>query len=125
MKLFYGLAISVYWITYYKPSLAVGFGGYPTVPPLLAAKICGLKIIIHEQNSIMGRANLLLSNFANGLTKGFKDIYNLPEKVKKKSCFSGNPIRDEVTNEINPYLVYNGKIFNILAGFNPFLKSIA
>ena len=114
IKLLYGLAISIYWITYYKPSLAVGFGGYPTVPPLLAAKICGLKIIIHEQNSIMGRANLFLSNFTNGLTKGFKDIYNLPEKVKKKSCFSGNPIRDEVTNEINPYLAYNGKIFNIL-----------
>jgi UDP-N-acetylglucosamine--N-acetylmuramyl-(pentapeptide) pyrophosphoryl-undecaprenol N-acetylglucosamine transferase len=39
----------------------VGFGGYPTVPPLLAAALRGVPTVIHEQNAVMGRANRLLA----------------------------------------------------------------
>ncbi|MCZ6509540.1 MAG: glycosyltransferase, partial [Alphaproteobacteria bacterium] len=39
-----------------QPSLAVGFGGYPTVPPILAAGLAGVPTIIHEQNAVLGRA---------------------------------------------------------------------
>ncbi|MGC2085094.1 MAG: glycosyltransferase, partial [Bradyrhizobium sp.] len=44
-----------------KPAAVVGFGGYPTVPPLLAARLAGVPGIIHDANAVLGRANRLLS----------------------------------------------------------------
>ncbi len=44
-----------------KPAAVVGFGGYPTLPPLLAAALRGIPTVIHEQNAVMGRANRLLA----------------------------------------------------------------
>src|SRR4029450_9706470 len=38
-----------------RPSAVVGFGGYPTVPPVLAATLCRIPTLIHEQNAVMGR----------------------------------------------------------------------
>ena len=43
-----------------RPAAVVGFGGYPTVPPVLAATLRGIPTLIHEQNAVMGRANRLL-----------------------------------------------------------------
>ena len=44
-----------------QPSAVVGFGGYPTVPPVLAATLRKIPTLIHEQNAVMGRANKLLA----------------------------------------------------------------
>ena len=44
-----------------RPAAVVGFGGYPTVPPVLAAALRGIPTLIHEQNAVMGRANRLLA----------------------------------------------------------------
>ena len=44
-----------------RPAVVVGFGGYPTVPPLLAATLRGIPTVLHEQNGVMGRANRLLA----------------------------------------------------------------
>ena len=38
---------------------AVGFGGYPTLPPMLAALNAGVPTAVHEQNAVLGRANRL------------------------------------------------------------------
>lgn len=77
-----------------KPRAVVGFGGYPTVPPLMAA--CGLKVptLIHEQNAVMGRANRLLAPRVNGIAGGF-----LPETggpFADKTVTTGNPVRPAV-----------------------------
>ena len=45
-----------------KPAAVVGFGGYPTLPPLYAATRRGVPALIHEQNAVMGRANKALSS---------------------------------------------------------------
>src|ERR1700739_4346965 len=37
-----------------KPAAVVGFGGYPTLPPLVAARLCGIPSIIHEANAVLG-----------------------------------------------------------------------
>jgi len=47
-----------------KPAAVVGFGGYPTLPPILAARMLGRPAIVHEANAVLGRANRLLSRFA-------------------------------------------------------------
>ena len=48
-----------------KPKAVVGFGGYPTFPPLKAARLRGIPTILHEQNAVLGRANSML---AKGVT---------------------------------------------------------
>lgn len=77
-----------------KPRAVVGFGGYPTVPPLMAAS--GLKVpcMIHEQNAVMGRANKLLAQRVTVIAGGF-----LPEgegEFAAKTVATGNPVRPAV-----------------------------
>src|ERR1035437_1924139 len=56
-----GTAVSLKLMRRLKPAAVVGFGGYPTVPPLLAARLSGVPGIIHEANAVLGRANRFLS----------------------------------------------------------------
>ncbi len=77
----------------YKPDLVIGFGGYSTVIPCLILKIFGKKIITHEQNAIMGRANKLLEKFANHSLTSFENT--LPQKNLQKRIFCGTPVRKE------------------------------
>ena len=54
-----------------RPAVVVGFGGYPTVPPLLAASLRGIPTVLHEQNGVMGRANRLLAPRVTAIATGF------------------------------------------------------
>jgi UDP-N-acetylglucosamine--N-acetylmuramyl-(pentapeptide) pyrophosphoryl-undecaprenol N-acetylglucosamine transferase len=77
-----------------KPKAVVGFGGYPTVPPLLAASGMGIPSMIHEQNAVMGRANKMLANKVKAIAGGF-----LPEgsgQYADKTVVTGNPVRPDV-----------------------------
>ncbi len=47
-----------------KPDLVVGFGSYYTLPPLLAALILRIPVILHEANSVPGKVNRLIAPFA-------------------------------------------------------------
>ena len=55
-----------------KPGVVVGFGGYPTIPPLLAATLRGIPTLIHEQNAVMGRANRMLAPRVRAIATGFR-----------------------------------------------------
>ncbi|MDO8878445.1 MAG: glycosyltransferase, partial [Pseudolabrys sp.] len=55
-----------------RPAVVVGFGGYPTVPPLWAARLRGVPTVLHEQNGVMGRANRLLAPGVTAIATGFK-----------------------------------------------------
>ena len=44
-----------------RPAAVVGFGGYPTLPPLLAATLRRIPTVIHDANAVMGRANRMLA----------------------------------------------------------------
>ena len=77
-----------------RPKVVVGFGGYPTVPPLLAATGMGIPSMIHEQNAVMGRANKALANRVKAIAGGF-----LPEtggQYAGKTVTTGNPVRPAV-----------------------------
>ena len=43
----------------------MGFGNYITVPVLMAAKHLNVKVVIHEQNALPGKANLMLQKYAD------------------------------------------------------------
>jgi UDP-N-acetylglucosamine--N-acetylmuramyl-(pentapeptide) pyrophosphoryl-undecaprenol N-acetylglucosamine transferase len=72
-----------------KPSVVVGFGGYPTVPPLLAATMLKIPTVLHEQNAVMGRANRFLSARVNRIATGF-------DLKDGRTVQVGNPVREAV-----------------------------
>jgi UDP-N-acetylglucosamine--N-acetylmuramyl-(pentapeptide) pyrophosphoryl-undecaprenol N-acetylglucosamine transferase len=79
-----------------KPRLVVGFGGYPTVPPLLAASWRGVPTVLHEQNGVMGRANRLLASRVTRIATSFQTLKNLDPRCQDKIAFTGNPVRTQV-----------------------------
>jgi len=79
-----------------KPRAVVGFGGYPSIPPLFAANRLGLPTCIHEQNAIMGRANRALAQRSRLIASSFPEIANLDPKLKSKVVVTGNPVRERV-----------------------------
>ena len=86
-------------VMFQKPNLAIGFGGYPSIAPILAAKICNIPSIIHEQNAIIGRGNKLLSNISNILALSFVETKKI--KNLKNVIFTGNLVRDELNKLVN------------------------
>ena len=79
-----------------KPDAVVGFGGYPTVPPVIAASFLKVPSAIHEANGVMGRANRLLARRADVIATGFAGIKGIPANVPGKVVHTGNPIRPAV-----------------------------
>ena len=76
-------------ISQITPDVAVGFGGYPTVPPLLAAVHKGVPSVLHEQNAILGRANRFLAGKVNVLATGFE-----MRAGTRAHVVTGNPLRE-------------------------------
>lgn len=84
-------------ITRVRPDIAVGFGGYPTVPPLLAAVHKGMPTILHEQNAIMGRANKFLARKVSAIASGFA-LLNADANSSAPIVVTGNPLRSVAHN---------------------------
>lgn len=78
----------------FKPDIVIGVGGYITAPVLVAADHLGIKTIIHEQNSIPGVSNKLLSHFVNKICVSFKE--SEAYFPKKKTIYTGNPRSEEI-----------------------------
>jgi UDP-N-acetylglucosamine--N-acetylmuramyl-(pentapeptide) pyrophosphoryl-undecaprenol N-acetylglucosamine transferase len=99
-----------------KPNAVVGFGGYPSFPPLIAASRLGIPCCVHDQNAMMGRANRVLSRFVDVVASSFPDIAGLPAKARKKVVVTGNPVRSVVITEQNsPYPEISDDLpFNLL-----------
>jgi UDP-N-acetylglucosamine--N-acetylmuramyl-(pentapeptide) pyrophosphoryl-undecaprenol N-acetylglucosamine transferase len=79
-----------------KPAVVVGFGGYPSVPPLWAASMRGITSVLHEQNGVMGRANRALAPRVTAIATGFRTLKNLDPRWQAKITLTGNPVRREV-----------------------------
>lgn len=103
-----GAAQAVLMLTRLKPSVVVGFGGYPTVPPLLAASLRRLPTVIHEQNGVPGRANRFLSSRVTAIATGFPGVFDNDPKLAAKATFTGNPVRPAVIAAMRPYVAANG-----------------
>lgn len=77
-----------------KPKVVVGFGGYPTLPPLFAATRRNIPSLIHEQNAVMGRANRALASRVDAIAGGFlsPDTGTHADRI----VVTGNPVRPAV-----------------------------
>jgi UDP-N-acetylglucosamine--N-acetylmuramyl-(pentapeptide) pyrophosphoryl-undecaprenol N-acetylglucosamine transferase len=76
--------------------VVVGFGGYPSIPPLLAAVARGIPTVIHEQNAVMGRANRMLAPRVKAIATGFPGVLNREPVLAAKATHTGNPVRPAV-----------------------------
>lgn len=59
-----GIGQSIRHLMVFKPDIAVGFGSFYSLPPLIAAKLLGIPFVLYEANSIPGKANRLMSRWA-------------------------------------------------------------
>jgi UDP-N-acetylglucosamine--N-acetylmuramyl-(pentapeptide) pyrophosphoryl-undecaprenol N-acetylglucosamine transferase len=75
-----------------RPAVAVGFGGYASVPTMLAAALAGIPTVLHEQNAILGRANRLLARRATHIAASFPGAVAAGARV----VLTGNPVRPAI-----------------------------
>lgn len=77
-----------------RPAVVVGFGGYASLPAMLAAIRLKIPTLIHEQNGVLGRANRLLAKRVRTIATSLPDVSHLPAKAVLVR--SGMPVRDAV-----------------------------
>lgn len=84
-----------------RPDVVIGFGGYPTIPALTAARMMGLPRMIHEQNGVMGRVNRLFAPRVHRIACGTWPT-DLPAGITGQH--TGNPVRSAVLDRAaTPY----------------------
>ncbi|MDJ0979910.1 MAG: undecaprenyldiphospho-muramoylpentapeptide beta-N-acetylglucosaminyltransferase [Erythrobacter sp.] len=80
----------------FEPSAVVGFGGYPSLPALLAASSAKVPSVIHEQNAVLGRVNRLLAGRVDAIATSYPEVERLKPRFASKTHLVGNPVREEV-----------------------------
>lgn len=78
------------------PAIVVGFGGYPSLPALIAALTGKRRTLIHEQNAVLGRVNRLLASRVDQVARAFPILEKASPKVQAGAVTVGNPVRPEI-----------------------------
>ena len=113
----YKLAIafkqSYHAIHQHKPNVVLGMGGFAAFPGGLMAKVLAKPLIIHEQNSVAGLTNKVLSLISNQTLAAF------PSAFSNSATLVGNPVRLDITQQASPESRYNqrsGKLNMLIVG---------
>jgi UDP-N-acetylglucosamine--N-acetylmuramyl-(pentapeptide) pyrophosphoryl-undecaprenol N-acetylglucosamine transferase len=100
-----------------KPLAVVGFGGYPTVPPLLAAAWSAVPSVIHDANAVIGRANRFLAPRVSAIATSFPDVFRDRPDLAAKATLTGNPVRPVVVAAAaTPYPASDGPLQLLVFG---------
>jgi UDP-N-acetylglucosamine--N-acetylmuramyl-(pentapeptide) pyrophosphoryl-undecaprenol N-acetylglucosamine transferase len=91
-----GTAVALRLMRRQKPSAVVGFGGYPTLPPLLAARLVGIPTVIHDANAVLGRANRFLSRRVDAIATSLPGVLDRDPALKDKTTTVGTPMRPAI-----------------------------
>lgn len=103
VKLSIAFKQSIGAIMRYQPNVVLGMGGFAAFPGGLMARLLGKPLVIHEQNSVAGLTNKVLSVFANKVLVAFPSVFT------GKSELVGNPVRKEITLLPIPVQRYQGR----------------
>ena len=85
-----------------KPDVLVGLGGYITFPGGMMGVLRGKPLVLHEQNSVAGMANKVLSGIADRVFTAFPNVFRKAEWV-------GNPLRAEFLRQAAPAERFSGR----------------
>lgn len=97
-KLSIAIAQSIMIVLKHKPNVVLGMGGFVSGPGGLASWLLRKPLVIHEQNTIAGMTNKMLSHFATHVVEAFPNTFN----KNKKAIHLGNPIREEIEKISSP-----------------------
>jgi UDP-N-acetylglucosamine--N-acetylmuramyl-(pentapeptide) pyrophosphoryl-undecaprenol N-acetylglucosamine transferase len=96
IKLAAGTGVALNLMRRLRPAAVVGFGGYPTLPPLLAARLAGIPGIIHEANAVLGRANRFLSSRVSAIATSLPGVLDRDPALAAKTTTVGTPMRPAI-----------------------------
>ena len=99
---------------YHKPNLVISFGGYSSIPASLYAVIFRIPLFLHDQNSVLGRANKILIPFATKVLLGFPIIHKIHNRYHDKVFIIGLPIRVELLKIIQQNKIISRKKSKVL-----------
>ena len=100
-----------------NPAVVVGFGGYPSLPALLAALSTKRPTVIHEQNAVLGRVNRFLADKVDAVACAFPTLQKAPARVRARVHVVGNPVRPEIRALYDqPYEPPTGEIRVLITG---------
>ncbi len=91
-----GIMVALYLLRKLKPAAVVGFGGYPTLPPLIAARLLGIPSIVHEANAVLGRANRFLSRRVSAIATSLPGVLDRDPELASKTTTVGMPMRPAI-----------------------------
>ena len=99
------------------PAVVVGFGGYPSLPALLAAVTTKRPTVIHEQNAVLGRVNRFLADKVDAVACAFPTLEKAKARVRARVHVVGNPVRPEIRALYDlPYEAPTGEIRVLVTG---------
>lgn len=102
-----------------EPQVVVGFGGYPSFPAVYAAQKKNIPTILHEQNAILGKANVYLAPKADRIALPLNNVAGINDEDKIRSVVIGNPVRTEIAalyNEPYPAIEQDGLLKVLVLG---------
>src|SRR6201747_544375 len=91
-----GTAVALNLMRRLRPQAVVGFGGYPTLPPLLAARLFGIPGVIHDSNAVLGRANRFLSHRVSAIATSLPGVLDQDPALAAKTTTTGTPMRPAI-----------------------------
>ena len=103
VKLFTAFKQSAVAIKAHQPDVVLGMGGFAAFPGGVMAKLFGKPLLIHEQNSIAGLTNKVLSRLADKVMAAF------PSAFGDKALLVGNPVREDILHLEAPKQRYEGR----------------
>lgn len=96
LAIYKGRRLGVELIRDFDPAVVVGFGGYPSLPSLLAAGATKRPRVLHEQNAVLGRVNRMMAPRVDAVAVAYRNIQRFPAGHEVKKHITGNPVRDEI-----------------------------
>lgn len=100
-KTIYGCVTALFKMYSLYPDVVFSKGGYGSFPPLLAAKLLKIPVIIHESDSKPGRVNSWAGKFARKIALSYPDAARYFNTDKNKIAYTGNPIRKEIAQPLS------------------------
>lgn len=82
-----------------RPTVVVGFGGYPSLPAVLAARSMGIPYMLHEQNAVLGRVNRWMADKSERVALSQDPTAQVPNNAS--TVVTGNPVRSLIANLAN------------------------
>lgn len=83
-------------IRHIKPDIVIGFGGYPSFPTMLVCRILQIDMILHEQNSYLGKVNQIFAHYAKYICLAYPNTTNFDNKYKDKMHLIGYVVRKKI-----------------------------